>query len=353
MDLRLGHTDIHLPPEILDLIIDFLDNDTPSLLKARLACRALHTCITNRLVVRPSQPSEILTKGTLEVDDDALASVSPCKFSRNAVTVWTWIRLPCKATRKPRFDEKIKVLLCAPSEISYRGKKEARGGRVATCWARMREDPGLVAVVMRTFTSRSVKHLTDTRIEFHDTRIEFHDEEALHKYRSSRYAAELRDYLDRVAPASVNASTSDRWLLRPPYRNEHQLDGWGLTEIRTVWFKADMTPEQRDLVAKSSTNQYRCNWTPLPVKCPGPTMFAWLPGLREHRGQLAVVGRFLLRWRNEEIRRRFMGDGTKEGRHRDGEWIPEMVHFERELDAAGRFDQEVYHCDFESGPWRA
>lgn len=81
-------------------------------------------------------------------------------------------------------------------------------------------------------------------------------------------------------------------------------------------------------------------------------MFAWLPGLHEHKGQLTVVGRFVLRWRNEEIRRRFE-EGTGEGRFRDGEWVPEMVQFERELDAAGRVDQEVYRCDFESGPWRA
>lgn len=348
MDLRLGHSDIHIPPEILELIVSFIDNDRPSALNARLACRSLHTCVTKRLMVRPSQPSEIFITGTLEVDDDALASVRPAKFSRGAVTVWTWIRLPCKTTRAPRFDEKLISLLWAPSEASSGDRREARGGRVATCWARMKEDPELVAVVMRTFRACSVECnncLTDTHIEFHD-------KEALHKYRSSRYARELRDHLDRVASAGVKASTSTRWLLRSPHRNEHQLRGWPLTEIRTVWFKADMTQEQRDLVARSSTNQYLCNITPLPLDCPGPTMFAWLPGLHDHGGQMAVIGRFMLRWRNEEIRRRFVDDG-KEGRVRDGEWVPEMVHFERELDAAGRFDQEVHFCDFESGPWRA
>lgn len=177
MDLRVGASGIHLPPELLDIIVGFLAEDRQSLLNARLACKALHACTTKKLISRPSQPSEILTKGTLEVDDKALAAIRPIKSSPNAVTVWTWLRLPCKAGASRSLDKEFEHLLRAPSEAPYGERKDARGGRVATCWARMREDPELVAVVMRrlsfespTLQSReTLTHVQSSRTRKHCT----------------------------------------------------------------------------------------------------------------------------------------------------------------------------------------
>lgn len=36
-----------------------------------------------------------------------------------------------------------------------------------------------------------------------------------------------------------------------------------------------------------------------------------------------------------------------------GEHLYQPQIFERELDAAGRIDKEIYHCDFESGPYQS
>jgi len=181
---------------------------------------------------------------------------------------------------------------------------------------------------------------------------EFRDEESLHRFQSSRESTELHDYLQRLWPNCLESSTSTRLLLPPPRRNGSQLNGWPHTEIRTIYFRAAMTAEQRAKLAKVRTNQACANITPLPDTQPGPTTWAWMPGFRMRKGKLAVAAVFLLRWRSGELRESFdeefglwCGDGDGE------EYLYQPQVFERELEAAGRIDQEVIYCDFESGPW--
>ena len=148
MDLRLGASDFHVPPEILDFIVGFLADDKAGILKTRLICNTLGQIATKRLMSKVSKPSEILTKGTLHIADNEMSDRYP-KASPNAVTVWTWIRLPRDAFQSFDFTNDFKNMLCAPEGYKDRTFGTAKGGRVSTCWARMMEDEDLVAIGMR------------------------------------------------------------------------------------------------------------------------------------------------------------------------------------------------------------
>lgn len=117
-----------------------------------------------------------------------------------------------------------------------------------------------------------------------------------------------------------------------------------------MYFKADMTAQQRAALATIRTNQAMTHFIPLPDTQPGPATWAWLPGFCVRTGVLAVAAMFLLRWRSEALKESFMEDY---GLDVCGEHLYQPQIFERELDAAGRIDEEIYHCDFESGPYQS
>ena len=340
MDIRFESRELHIPPEILDAIVGFLDKS--GLTACRLVSKALHGCANKRLIARPSQPSEIFQKGKLDVPRDILDRYKS-KGSPEAIAIWTWVRFPVSSIDDTTLSQEFKNLLCAPQPRLAGQPNNATGGRLATCWGRMLEDPGLVAIVMRECETSTVigKLLT--------TLTELHDEKALQNFRSSIEALQLRDYVQAQWPGSIQSSTRTRWHLRSPYRSQQHLTGWSYTEIRTVYFRADMTPEQRAIVNNTHTNQSRANIIPRRKDQPGPTTWAWLPGFHQREGQLAIAARFLLRWESPELRSRFRTGMEVEY---EGERVTQLERFERELEAAGRIDQEVFHCNFESGPWR-
>jgi len=177
---------------------------------------------------------------------------------------------------------------------------------------------------------------------------EFYNEDALHRYKSTAFAAELREYLDRTWPGCVGSSESTRWLLPYPDLGQQLLNGRSFTEIRTVYFRADITELQRNTLTWTCMypqHMYRS------AKRPGPTTWGWLPGKCIYKNQPAVAARYLFRWGSEGERQRAL-DGIADGKrdYRHDKWTVEM--FEKGLVAAGMLGQEVYHCDLESGPWR-
>jgi len=139
---------MHIPSEILDLLVSFLTNDKASLHSARLSCKALHQCATKHMLGKTSQPSEIFVKGGLELPDDAMSQTYPV-LSPDTVTVWTWIRLPMDPFHSQNFTKEFKEVLCAPNEYRDRLDRHATGGRLSTCWGRTKEDEDLVAIGMR------------------------------------------------------------------------------------------------------------------------------------------------------------------------------------------------------------
>lgn len=148
MDLRIGASDIHVPSEILELVVGFLADDRASILKTRLVCKILCQAATKQMIRKVSRPSEILTQGTLDIPDDAMSQRCH-RVSPHAITVWTWLRPPEGAAQNRDFTQEFKDALCAPHKYEDDYGLPATGGRVSTCWGRMREDQSLVAIGMR------------------------------------------------------------------------------------------------------------------------------------------------------------------------------------------------------------
>lgn len=114
-----------------------------------------------------------------------------------------------------------------------------------------------------------------------------------------------------------------------------------------------MTKEQRALV-NGSANIIIFSRRSHPPRAtdPGPTTWAWLRGLFVYEGQLTVAAQYLFRFDSKAQKEAVFRDEDCM-REWEGETIPWREGFERELNAAGRIGQEVYHCQFESGPWSA
>ena len=336
MDVRPGRESKHVPAEIVDLIAEHLD--TGCLLLFRRICKATNECAIKRLVKRSyTTPSEVFTEGHLDVADDDFKDV---EHSQAVLTVWTWLLLPTSDPNDQVITEEIKEALVYPSYSGQMPTKNAGAGWAGICWGQAYENPALVAIVMRMLLISLLADYAD------GLALEFHDEETLLKYRSSSFAARHREALERKWPGVFNASSSVRWLLSQPPKSRHHLEGWPLTEIRTVYFKADMTTGQREIV-NNSKNVSKFGYTVVPrsVADPGPTTWGWLKGLFIYKGQLAVAARYLIRWENQERIKRY----RKSDAYRlwQGNLYPWAKVFELELDAAGRIGQEVYHCNFE------
>jgi len=115
-----------------------------------------------------------------------------------------------------------------------------------------------------------------------------------------------------------------------------------------------MTNVQRALIDNSADiEMFKGMTIPSSDKIPGPTTWAWLPGFCMYQSQLAISARYLLRWHSKERRDRILDQYPQRPPFLQGEWLSYPVRVELELDAAGRIGQEVFHCDFESGPWRS
>jgi len=166
----------------------------------------------------------------------------------------------------------------------------------------------------------------------------------------------LLDFLEELAPGCVASSTSERISMGPWVRAQPIIRP-GYREIRTVYFNAAISDEQKERVirckaltsvqggARSHWRRALQSWPAKPTE-PESVERGWLRGVRGYQGQLAVAVRFFFEWTHPEFHRRWLAEGRVEGRR-----VAEQ--FEEDLMAAGMIGSESVHVNFDSicGRW--
>ena len=173
-------------------------------------------------------------------------------------------------------------------------------------------------------------------------------------YRNSEEAEALRRFLEEVAPECIPSSTSEYAPIEARRKRQDPLFS-GLYEIRTIYFRPNMTEQQRRVFEKTR-HLYRSPHMVVYRQYDhlGFTPWWWLPGLRTFQGTTAVSARFAFYWRNAELEKTLKDTETRRGGTDLIDGPPRRVVeiFEEELQAAGVLGSMSLHCEFSSGSWR-
>ena len=166
-------------------------------------------------------------------------------------------------------------------------------------------------------------------------------------YRTSLEAMALQAFLEEVSPGCVRSSTSEKIAMPTTFMDEQPLFN-GYFEIRTVYFRPEMTARQksnfestrRELTQQVERSEDRLDASP----------WWWVDGLQQFKEKIAIAARFAFFWRTVELENNYNPIGTRWDaplKDRDAG----VDSFQEDLDAAGAVGSTSVHCTFFGGPW--
>ncbi|KAM3423975.1 hypothetical protein BST61_g1368 [Cercospora zeina] len=225
--------------------------------------------------------------------------------------------LTCAAIRS------LEEMIWAPHEFVETDRRSATDGRLATLWGVTEETPVKLWLIHQWPNKDVYKPCCQ-----------------------GKYAADLARYLEKLAPGCLSTSTTEFCTLPIPRRRQDAFSS-GYGELRTLYFPADMSYDQRRAFEKTMhvDPQAISRNAPLPLRA-NLFYIYWVQGLRSFKQAPAVAARLIIFWGNAEAPEAWLRAV------RNGEtWRRDLgaVLEEETLAPFGLLGIESEHCTFASG----
>lgn len=158
MDIEVNGRLLHLPAEVLDLIICQLREDTSAICKVRLVSRICCSLASPWILDIFETLLRLLTtvRATASTGEEPWPLPGRVKQRQNLVfTTWTRVDVTGKVSSSQL--DTLRDLLCAPQPAqTYR--RVATDGRLATLWGITREDPKHLWIMHRKHANPPTSH---------------------------------------------------------------------------------------------------------------------------------------------------------------------------------------------------
>ncbi|CAK1360796.1 unnamed protein product [Cercospora beticola] len=325
MDFEVSGRRFHLPAELVDLVIYQLRDTISDIRNVRLTCKIFARSATRYIYNMFETPSPLLP--------------APDNTSRDTLLSWPLIDPPgytsikvltsltCATIRRLDGSEMLKLrdLIWAPHDHIETDRPSAIDGRLATMWGVTQETPVKLWLIHQ-----------------------WPSKEIYKAYCEGRYAADLAQYLDEIAPGCLLRSSTEFCTL-PKVRRRRNPFFSGYGELRTLYFPSDMSYDQRRAFEKDMhvDPQWRERNPPFPLDT-GMFYICWIQGLRLYKQTPAVAARLIIFWGDPQQKESWIQD-VKTGET----WSLGLglVLSEEDLAPFGLLGIESEHCEFSSGPF--